>query len=486
VNGRQVMHITQDLYGKFHFPFMYTPYFDQATGKPTGVHYNIYDDWVVVNVDVRQIAFDRQYGASMFISGVKGGTIERNRFISGWPNQIGIEGLEPLGGQIAFFNMASRPYLPLSYGLLYDPSLLVGSELVRGQLFVQNNFLDGDFVEFPEGASDNSGHVLAVPYANNPTPPGGDYDNYLLQDVPKDGLAFNFHPAQPPPMYWVRKGYTAGWIPYAPTPGVWARRGLPFGAYSLFSEAELTVRDNEFHNLPNAVFLLENGFLGKPFTANIEHNTIINNYSSGTGYSDEGVAIFEYPIANPFTGNPYVPNPGTNAIVRRNQIDSSLPGRWFASLAIDIEVKGAASVVQNEVHVASGSGIGFWAPTQNGVAKGNQIAGSGDYAFFTLPGSNGNLFLNNDVSQFTPVGGGAVNFGLGNPAVPAARGVLFSNSNTVRNNSKPGPLDIVYDCGQNNVIGQMTVLPCPSKVAGTFSPSTAAQQHAVKSFAYGR
>jgi len=117
VNGRQVMHITQDLYGKFHFPFMYTPYFDQATGKPTGVHYNIYDDWVVVNVDVRQITFDRQYGASMFISGVKGGTIERNRFISGWPNQIGIEGLEPLGGQIAFFNMASRPYLPLSYGL---------------------------------------------------------------------------------------------------------------------------------------------------------------------------------------------------------------------------------------------------------------------------------------------------------------------------------------------------------------------------------
>jgi len=471
VDGHTVYHLTQDVYGKFNYPFMYPPYFDPATMQQTGVHYDIFADWVAVNVNVRQITFERPHGAAVWSSGMKGGTIERCRFMSGWLWQIAIEAAPPLGSAISWMSFASRPIHTAVMGVLYDPTLYTGTELVTGNLFVLDNVFEGDYGEVLEGAMDANGDVIVVPFEGNPAPPKGDYDRYVLQDVPMDGMPFNLNPASPPPMYWVRKGYTAGWFPWLNQ--VWARRGHIYSVYSHYSEAALTVRNNTIHNAPWAVFFIVNGAQGNAFNAVVERNTITEDFQSATGIGAQAITAFEWASYIPATDSWFVPNPGTNVIVKGNTIDQLYPADWFAALAIDVEVYGEASVMQNTVQVNGGSGIGFWFPTQHGVAKNNRISGTGDYAFYALPGSDGNQFVNNRVDGFTPTGGGSFDFGLGNPAVPAARGVLFSNLNYVKGVGVVDPLDVVYDCGQDNLIKHMIATPCPAAGAAALSPQTA-------------
>jgi hypothetical protein len=462
VNGHPVYHITQDVYAKFQFPFLYPPYFDAATMRQTGVHYDIFDDWVAVEVNVRQIAFERPYGAAIISSGMKGGAIERCRINSGWPYQLDFEGAPPLGNGIAWFNMAARPLHMSTVGVLYDPTLYTGTELVRGNLRVQDNVMEGDYGEVLEGAADASGHVIVAPFDGSSPPPDGDYDHYVLQDVARDGVPYNPNPASPP-MYWVRKGYTAGWFPWLNQ--VWARRGHIYSVYSYYSEATLTVRHNTIHNAPWAIFFIMNGAQGQPFNAIVERNTITEDFQSATDIGTQAITAIEWASYVPFTDSWFIPSPGTNAMVKDNRIDQSYPAAWFAALAVDVEVYGQASVTQNTVKVNGGSGIGFWFPTQNGVAKNNRISGTGDYAFYTLPGSNGNLFVNNRVNQFTPSGTGAFDFGLGNPAAPPARGAVFSNLNYVKGVGQVDPLDVVVDCGQDNVIKHMITMSCPGGAA---------------------
>ena len=471
VNGHPVYHITQDVYAKFQFPFLYPPYFNAATWQQTGVPYDIFADWVAVEVNVRQIAFERPYGAAIVSSGMKGGTIERCRIHSGWPWQLDFEMAPPLGGGVSWFNLAARPVHMSTVGVLYDPTLYTGTELVTGNLFVLNNVMEGDYGEVLEGALDANGHVIAVPFEGNPAPPNDDYENYVLQDVAQDGIPFNLNPASPPPMYWVRKGYTAGWFSWLNQ--VWARRGHIYSVYSYWSEATLTVRNNTIHNAPYAVFFIMNGSQGQPFNAVVERNTITEDFQSATGMGTQAITALEWAGYIPATDSWFVPNPGTNLTAKNNTIDVSYPAAWFGQLAIDAEVYGQASVTQNTVKVNGGSGIGFWWPTQNGVAKNNRISGTGDYAFYTLPGSNGNQFVNNHVDQFTPSGTGAFDFGLGNPAVPPARGALFSDDNVVKGVGKVDPLDIVYDCGQNNQIRLMIATPCPGASVLSASPQDA-------------
>jgi hypothetical protein len=474
VNGHKVYHITQDLWGKLGFPYLYPPYYEN--GQQTGVHYNLFDDWVAVNVTVRQIMFMRPHSAAIFSSGSKGGVIERCRIVSGWPFQLGIEGiLGPMGGGFMFFNMGGRPGVTAGNGVLEDPTLFFGTDLISGNLLVQDNVIEGDYGEVQAGMADANGHVIAVPVATNPAPPENDYINYVLQDVPTDGTPFNLYPATPPPMYWVRKGYTAGWFPALNQ--VWARRGHMYSIYSLFSEATLTARGNTIHNAPWSVFFIMNGVLGKSFNASVEYNMITYDLpSSATDIGNESVLVAEWPVYFPLSGRVFTPSPGSNVTVRYNYINQSYPNAWFGALAIDLEVFGQANATQNIVKVNGGSGIGFWWPTQNGVAKGNYIAGKGDYAFYTMPGSDGNQFLYNIVNQFTPTGSGAFDFGMGTPAVPAARGVLFSDNNGVKGIGRADPLDVVYDCGHNNQITQMIATPCPASTAGVQQAQTQARQ----------
>lgn len=487
VNGHPVAHITQDLWGKLHYPFLYPPYFDQATLQPTGVHYNVFDDWVPVNFNLRQVAFDTPFGSAIFSSGMNGGVVERCRFTGAWPNQIDIEAIWPIGAAISYFGMGSRPNTTAIYGVLSDPALYTGTDLLRGDIVIEDNVFEGAFKEIVAGAADEDGHVIAVPFDGNPEPPEGDYASYVLQDAATDGKAFNFDAAASPPKYWVRKGYTVGWLGWVGQ--AWARTGMGFGAYSIYSEATIDFRQNMTVGVPNAVFFVLNGASGAPFTANIERNTMDTSLVSPLGFGTQAVVIFEYTSINAVTGEPIVPSPGTNASVKGNQIKSTYttdPPPWFAMFAIDLEVYGTADVTQNTIDIASGSGIGFWAPTQHGVAKNNRISGTGDFAFVALPGSHGNEFLNNRVDGFTPAGNGAFDFGLGNPAVPPASGVLFSDGNFVKGVGKLNPSNLVYNCGQNNTILRMAVGPCPSDMAYATRTAAAPTARPTRSVTLGK
>jgi hypothetical protein len=126
----------------------------------------------------------------------------------------------------------------------------------------------------------------------------------------------------------------------------------------------------------------------------------------------------------------------------------------------------------------SGGGISIWGPTQNALVRDNRILGEGDYAFAAFF-SNGNRFINNIVKRFAPTGLGMFDpggWGIPTVSIPAARGLLYaSDSNVVKGVGKPGPLDIVYDCGQNNQITNMIALPCPEAASLPAMPSLSAQ-----------
>jgi hypothetical protein len=264
---------------------------------------------------------------------------------------------------------------------------------------------------------------------------------------------------------------------------------MGFGAYSIYSEATISFRRNVTSGVPNPVFFILNGVDGRPFNACVEHNSMDTSITSPLGHGAQAVVIFEYTSINAITGEPIVPSPGTNAHVKGNQIKSTYstdPPPWFAMFAVDLEVKGEADVTQNTIDIASGSGIGFWAPTQHGVAKNNRISGTGDFAFVTLPGSNGNEFLNNRVDGFTPAGNGAFDFGLGNPAVPPASGALFSDDNFVKGVGKPNPGNLIYNCGQNNTILRMAAAPCPSDMAFATRSASAPPARPSRSLTLGK
>lgn len=120
-------------------------------------------------------------------------------------------------------------------------------------------------------------------------------------------------------------------------------------------------------------------------------------------------------------------------------------------------------------------------PVQYWVRKGYQVfltqegeellriaeRGQGADAFFSGY-RYGSQFINNHVERFIPSGRGVYDvFGWGWPPyeVPAARGILYSSdSNLVQGTGAPGPLDLVYDCGSDNTIINMTALACPVSI----------------------
>jgi len=460
VNGHDVWHVTQDIYGKLSYPFLYPP-FDPATGQKDGVPYNIFDDWVAVNVNVRQITFERPYGAAIFISGMKGGTIERCRFVSAWQWQWVIEGGNPVSEAIFLDNLASRPAVAMMYGVLNPTGLYTGTDLIRGNIVIQDNVIEGDFHVVTAGDADENGHVAVVPFEGNPAPPGDDYNSYVLQDLPEVFIPFNLNP-DPQPLFWVRKGYAAARVDDQP---VFAGRGQAWSITAYWSEANLMILNNTMRDAVVSMLFVLNGGLGKPFNVTIARNTITTQF--GPEQESAALQIIDFPVTNPFDGSVVAPEPISNIDVKNNHIDlTSFPG-WTS---VSISVFGDASVKDNTVKISAGAAIGFGWPTQHGAAKDNRISGTGEYAFYTLPDSNGNKFIENNVSQFTPSG---LSWG---PA-PSARGMLLSDNNRVIGAGKVDPLDQVYDCGLNNQIKHMLTMPCPASSAEAAGSQSAQAQN---------
>jgi hypothetical protein len=424
VNGQPVWHVTQDIYGKLTYPFLYPPYFEPGTGQ-VGAHYNILDDWTAVDASVRQITFQRPYGAAIFTSGMQGGTIERCRFISAWPWQAGFEGINPMGMGIQIYNLAARPLVAAELGVLYDPLLYTDTALVRGDIVVQDNVILGDWGEVWAGDTDENGHAVIVPFAGNPAPPENDYANYVLQDVFQDDWApLNSQPASAPRTYWVRKGYSAGWWD---DQSITARRGMAWSIACVWTEATLKIENNVIRNSTAGVVLGWNGAMGKPFNALVRGNTITTQFCRARG--SMAVWANDTTHENPFTHRTLVPDPGAGVSIENNDVDlHTAPG----SAGLDIAVCGQVRITDNQLTIDAGNGIAFNPPTRNGLAQGNRIAGTGYHAFLAMPGSTGNQFVENDVTLFKPTGMGAVPCPDGNTPSPSPQPARAHRTHTHR------------------------------------------------------
>jgi hypothetical protein len=462
VGGHNVYHITQDFVGKFYFPFLYPPYYDNQTNillKP----YDLAEHWSAVEVNVRQITFQRPYFQAIYIGAMRGGTIERCRFISSWPGRMDFFQTNWHFLDIQVWNIQSSMGMASS-AFKSLPNFSGGDDFIRGDLIIQSNDFESDYyAEVFEGAKDASGHVVFISYDKNVTPPENDYKNYVVEDLYSNPQYFDMHPVNPPALYWVRKGYNTGWgySRDGQQMQVMAFHGQLMGLHVTGTETSLSVRDNVFQDVLLAMYFAPNGQFGQPFNAFVEGNTIKVSLKT---------TLWNYwGVAGIIMGDWWGGTPGTNAAVNNNNIDLSytgpgnIGGSWNDA-AIDLEIMGKATVTGNVVKMNSEGGILFSTPTKNGVAANNTISGAGDYAFLAVH-SDGNQFINNDIVNFMPTGPGLYNLGWGlniKVPVPAARGILYKSKSTfVQGIGMPGLMDSVYDCGQNNQIINMNVLTCP-------------------------
>jgi hypothetical protein len=435
INGHAVYHLTMDVWGKLVFAFAY----------PGMEDYNIFDYWTPVHVNVRQIAFERPYGAAIFSSGMDGGTIEKVRIESAWPWQIDYEGGGTGSMGIGWYNTAVLPMAVAEWGRFYDQDLYTGTDLIRGDLFVQDSVILGDERSFMEGNVDEAGDLVAVAYdASSPVPPKADYDKYVLQDVAFEwdstGLPI---PGSIQP-YWVKKGYTAA--SYGGQ--VWAERGIWAGVYSLYAQSNLTVRRNVIQDCGVGAYFLENGFRGVPFTALVEDNQITPAISANWATGFNAVGWEHY---NPFTGELYHADPGMFIAVRDNTITTRNENLNWWDTVVNVSMYGEALVEKNQIDLASGSGIVLGWPTQSAAVLNNRISGAGDYALMTWWGSNGNLLKANNLHAFVPTGLGCTDVG-----VPPAEILLISDNNAVIGGGHHEPGETVWDLGNNNTVTGMT------------------------------
>ena len=435
INGHEVYHITMDVWGKLVFAFAY----------PGMEDYNIFDYWTPVHVNVRQIAFERPYGAAIFSSGMDGGTIEKLRILSAWPMSIDYEGGGTGSMGIGWYNTAVLPMAVAGWGRFYDPDLYTGTDLIRGDLLVQDSVILGDERSFMEGQADEAGDLIFVPYdAGNPIPPNADYNKYVLQDV---AFAWDetFLPIpdsiQP---YWVKKGYTAAFY----GDQVWAERGIWAGVYSLYAQSNLTVRRNVMQDCGTGVYLLENGFMGVPFTALVEDNQITPATGAGWG---SGLVAFGWDHFNPFNGELTHANPGMFIAVRDNTITVRNGNLDMWAMAVNVSMYGKALVNKNQIDLASGSGIVLGWPTQSATVLNNRISGTGDYALMTWWDSNGNLMKANNLNAFVPTG-----LGFPDAGVPPAEILLISDNNAIIGGGHHEPGETVWDLGYNNTVTGIT------------------------------
>ncbi len=428
VNGHEVYHIDQHLWGKFISPISYVP---------VGT-YDIFDDWTPVTVNVRQITFERPYLNSISSSATNGGTIERVRFESAWPGQFDFTWNGANGGGISWYNQSMDPWIMGWLGRFYDPDAHMSTDMISGNLVVQDSYFNGNYSSFTEGETDEAGDLVFALYdAANPVPPDGNYDNYVLQDV---AFAWD-EQSRPVPesiqVYWVKKGYAV----YL-SDMLYATRGIGDGIYSLFAQSNLLIRRNMFQNCNEAAFFVENGAQGVAFNAVIENNQII---SAPKASWVSAFWNFGAPLYNPFNDQSLVPDPGENIIFRKNTIKAQNPNQGYWENVVQISSYGTAVVANNHIDMVSAVGIRVAWPSQGVKITANTITGSGDYALVADWDTGNNRMIGNNLAGFTPAGGELYE------GLPPAEVMLRSDDNTVISGPhRPGAFAL--DLGNNNRI----------------------------------
>ncbi|MBE0695580.1 MAG: hypothetical protein IH586_01530, partial [Anaerolineaceae bacterium] len=275
VNGHPVTHITSDVMGKFYFPNLYPPYFDQAAMNWTQ-KYAIEEHWVPVVVNIRQITFLRPYQFAIFTSAMRGGVIERCRFVGAWPIQADFWGGGFVSMGIMWWNIQGD--LSWSANLFPQPEPVLASDYIRGDILVRDNVFESMPDEALEGSRDAGKHIVFVPFDGNSAPPGNDYANYVVQDIHKNPYMFLINSDETPMQYWVRKGYTAFWQTVDDIPQVVAFTGQDFGVHMFFTEMNLTLKNNTFHNQHISICdASSNGQYGTPLNLIVDSNRFISN-----------------------------------------------------------------------------------------------------------------------------------------------------------------------------------------------------------------
>ncbi len=450
MDGHTVYHMTPDIYGKINYPFMYPPYvppYDTSSLPP----YDFFADWTPVNVTVRQLRFDRPYGCAIWTGAANGQTIERILVDGLWPWDIAYEASDPLGIALGWLNPTVRSFVLGMHDREYDTRLYFDTELIKGDILMQDVRVNGDYWRIPAGEVDEAGDVVVAPFdPDDPAPPGGKWDEYVLQEV-TFGYDVTGFPTDTEP-YWVKKGYTAFWFYWADAQ-VWAVRGMWAGVYSAWSEATLTIRNNTMHDTLIGVFFIGNGGSGDPFTAIIEDNEIVTLSEPLPFVDTSGVLAYSTPMYNAYKDETIDLEPGTDIEVRDNHIVTNYPYQYWGMSGIDLEVNGSALIEGNDVEVASASGIALWWPTDGGQVLHNRVSGTGDYALVTYWDAPNSELRANNVNNFTPVGPGLA---WADPPIPPAEILLLSNGNTVIGGGNHEPGVTVLDYGLDNTITGIT------------------------------
>ena len=428
VDGYSYYHITKDIWGKLQYPFTY----------PGAENYDIHTDWVPVQVNVRQIAFERPYMSAIYSGAMNGGVIERVRIHSAWQAQLDYEQGGSAATGIAWFNDSFLTRAVAEWGRDYNPDLYFSTDLVRGNLVVRDVFIDGAASEVGASQVDENGYPILVSYADSPVPPGSQYEQYALQDV-----AFAWEDTGYPVLesiqpYWVKKGYTA----WSYGTDVWASTGIWAGVYSLFAQSNLTVKDSIIQDCSSAFFFLENGFAGAPFTAFIEGNQITPAVTAGWG---AGLFDLGWDHYIPATGQVLSASPGSFITARNNTFTIRNEGLWLDPV-VDIAMYGKAVMQGNRFDLASGVAFYLGYPAQATTLIANRVSGKGDYAANVDAGANENVLLANDLSDFEPTGSGASWLGI-----PPAQLLLQSDNNKVVGGPRSSD-QVVWDLGSNNVV----------------------------------
>jgi len=463
VDGHPVPYITRDLWGKLGHPYAY----------PGESQYNIYDDWNPARVLIRKIAFERPYGAAIFIGAMNGGAIDRVRIDDLWPMTSCYNFCDGNSGGILWYGMGYNALVYLERGGSFPSPLYTGTDLIQGNILIQNTTLEGYRTVTYAETLDENGLPLAVARAASPEPPNDDYQGYALQDVDFAFDAYGNGIPEFTQQYWVKRGFGA----YADLENpenpnqVMVEKGMWLGLVVLYTQANLVVRHNLIENVDIGMILLDNGFQGRAMNLWVGDNQITPPADGGWVCS---FCELSWDHVDPITGETRYAVPGDNLMLTNNTFTSANPDRAFLSSAVFLGMRGNSVATGNLVNLVSGTAFYVsWPTTKSNLAR-NTVSGSGDYGFLLDWGANDNRVLANDMSAFTPTGWG--NWFI---SASPAHVLLLSDDNLVVG-GRGASAWVALDYGANNtvigmdhqigVFSEARMLRSTTNTSGAFSP----------------
>ena len=200
---------------------------------------------------------------------------------------------------------------------------------------------------------------------------------------------------------------------------IWFTYRGPAFAYSQPDKSKVNIRGNTItDSFPLGLYLektknfrIENNeirILG-PAT---EYSVGINIYAEneGTVISGNSVSNYRYGIWGRASSESY---PAENMIIINNKVSCVSPvDGWCYGIVLDVDFSSGHTVVGNEINLTSTGGVGIYSEVNHSLYSLNKISGSGrcaveitGWVYSPEPGpvyAHHELFLANDVSQFTP------------------------------------------------------------------------------------